>query len=132
MAVTEEQLKALREKARRVRIDILKMLTECGSGHTGGSLSATDIVTALYFYKMKYDPKTSGLEGAGLILSSPRDTRHRSCTRRWPTRASSSMPSSARSGSWAHGSRDIRTASTCPGVEISTGSLGQGLSVANG
>jgi len=33
------------------------MLTEAGSGHTGGSLSAADIVTALYFYKMKHDPR---------------------------------------------------------------------------
>ncbi len=57
MAATEEQVKALKEKARNIRIDILKMLTECGSGHTGGSLSAADIATALYFYKMKYDPK---------------------------------------------------------------------------
>jgi transketolase len=57
MAATEEQVKALKEKARNIRIDILKMLTDCGSGHTGGSLSATDIATALYFYKMKHDPK---------------------------------------------------------------------------
>ena len=57
MAVSEEQLRSLKDRARRMRIDILKMLHGCGSGHTGGSLSATDIMTALYFYKMKYDPK---------------------------------------------------------------------------
>lgn len=45
MGVSPEQLKTLQEKAKRVRIDILKMLTECGSGHTGGSLSAADIAT---------------------------------------------------------------------------------------
>ncbi|HAS53602.1 MAG TPA: transketolase, partial [Nitrospiraceae bacterium] len=63
MAATETQLKDLGEKARRMRIDILKMLHGCGSGHTGGSLSSTDIVTALYFYKMKYDPKNPGWDG---------------------------------------------------------------------
>jgi transketolase len=47
---------ALKEKAKTLRIEILKMLTEAGSGHTGGSLSAADIVTALYFYKMRHDP----------------------------------------------------------------------------
>lgn len=47
----------LEEKARQIRIEIVKMLTNAGSGHTGGSLSATDIVTALYFYKMKHNPK---------------------------------------------------------------------------
>ena len=70
MAVTEEQLKTLKDKARRIRIDILKMLTECGSGHTGGSLSAADIATALYFYKMKYDPKKPDWKGRdNFILS---------------------------------------------------------------
>src|SRR5512143_1786340 len=63
MGVTPAQLKTLTDKARRVRIDILKMLTECGSGHTGGSLSAADIATALYFYKMKYDPKKPDWKG---------------------------------------------------------------------
>ena len=70
MAVTEEQLKALTEKARRIRIDILKMLTECGSGHTGGSLSAADIATALYFYKMRYDPKRPGWDGRDTFILS--------------------------------------------------------------
>jgi len=42
----------LKERAREMRIEILKMLEKSGSGHTGGSLSATDIVAALYFYKM--------------------------------------------------------------------------------
>ncbi|MGE5174236.1 MAG: transketolase, partial [Betaproteobacteria bacterium] len=63
MAVTKEQLKTLTDKARKIRIDILKTLTQCGSGHTGGSLSAADIATALYFYKMKYDPKRPDWKG---------------------------------------------------------------------
>ncbi|HXY54528.1 MAG TPA: transketolase [Nitrospirota bacterium] len=131
MAVTEEQLKTLREKARRVCIDILKMLTECGSGHTGGSLSAADIVTALYFYKMKFDPKRpdwrdrdnfilskghaapvlyTALAHAGFIEHAEL------CTLR-------------KLGSRLQGHPDSKC---MPGVEISTGSLGQGLSVANG
>ncbi|HMK43221.1 MAG TPA: hypothetical protein VK445_03710, partial [Dissulfurispiraceae bacterium] len=44
----------LKEQARRLRVEIVKMLAESGSGHTGGSLSAADIVTALYFYKMHH------------------------------------------------------------------------------
>src|SRR5208282_1643370 len=50
-------IRSLTDQARIVRIEILKMLTASGSGHTGGSLSAADIVTALYFYKMKHRPK---------------------------------------------------------------------------
>ena len=44
----------LREQARKLRVEIVKMLAESGSGHTGGSLSAADVVTALYFYKMRH------------------------------------------------------------------------------
>ncbi len=131
MAVTEDQLKALREKARRMRIDILKMLTDCGSGHTGGSLSATDIVTALYFYKMKYDPKRPDWnERDNFILSKGHAApvlytalshagfidHAELCTLR-------------KLGSRLQGHPDSKC---MPGVEISTGSLGQGLSVANG
>jgi transketolase len=49
MVLTADQLKILVDKARKIRIDILKMLSECGLGQTGGSLSATDIMTTLYF-----------------------------------------------------------------------------------
>lgn len=131
MGVNETQLKTLKDRARRMRIDILKTLAGCGSGHTGGSLSATDIVAALYFYKMKLDPKNprskdrdhfilskghaapllyTALAHAGFI-----DTAEL-CTLR-------------RLGSRLQGHPDSKY---LPGVEISTGSLGQGLSVANG
>jgi len=53
----EAEILKLENIAKETRINILKMLTNAGSGHTGGSLSAADIVTALYFAKMKHDPK---------------------------------------------------------------------------
>src|SRR3984893_10803159 len=43
--------------ARDGRVQILRMLTHAGSGHPGGSLSVIDILTVLYFSRMKYDPK---------------------------------------------------------------------------
>ena len=131
MAATEEELKTLREKARRVRIDILKMLTECGSGHTGGSLSATDIVTALYFYKMKYDPKRPDWkERDNFILS-----KGHAAPVLYTALAHAGFIEHAelctlrKLGSRLQGHPDSKC---MPGVEISTGSLGQGLSVANG
>lgn len=64
--VNEKDIDALKDKARILRIEILKMLTTAGSGHTGGSLSAADIVAALYFYKMRHNPGTrSGSKGTG-------------------------------------------------------------------
>jgi len=121
----------LEDKARSLRIEILKMLTEAGSGHTGGSLSAADIVTALYFYKMRYNPKdpkwrerdrfilskghAAPVLYAALALSGYFDKQLLKTLRKL--------------GSPLQGHPCSRKLS---GIEISTGSLGQGLSVANG
>ena len=43
--------------ASQIRVDIVKQVHSAGSGHPGGSLSAADIVTALYFKEMNIDPK---------------------------------------------------------------------------
>lgn len=121
----------LKKQAKTIRIEILKMLTEAGSGHTGGSLSAADIVTALYFYKMRYNPNdpkwrerdrfilskghAAPLLYAALALSGYFDK--------------SILKTLRKLGSPLQGHPSSRM---LPGVEISTGSLGQGLSVANG
>ncbi len=124
-------LARLRELARRIRKDILVMLHRAGSGHTGGSLSATDILVALFFAKM----------------------RHRPAEPRWPERdrfvLSKGHAAPAYYAVLAHGGYfdpaellTLRQLGSClqghpdclltPGVEVSSGSLGQGLSVAQG
>lgn len=119
------------QKSKTLRIEILKMLTDAGSGHTGGSLSAADIVTALYFYKMKHNPKdpkwkdrdrfilskghAAPLLYAALALSGYFDI--------------SLLKTLRKLGSPLQGHPCSKM---LPGVEISTGSLGQGLSIANG
>jgi transketolase len=131
MAVTEDKLKALKEKARKVRIDILKMLTECGSGHTGGSLSSADIATALYFYKMKYDAKKPDWQGRDYFILS----KGHAAPLLYTVLAHAGfiehteLCTLRKLGSRLQGHPDSKY---LPGVEISTGSLGQGLSVANG
>jgi transketolase len=131
MAATEEQVKALKEKARNIRIDILKMLTECGSGHTGGSLSAADIATALYFYKMKHDPKQPKWKGRDNFILS----KGHAAPLLYTVLAhagyfeTTELCTLRKLGSRLQGHPDSKY---LPGVEISTGSLGQGLSVANG
>jgi len=47
----------LKEIARNIRITILEMLTNAGSGHTGGSLSAVDVCVGIYFSKMNFRPQ---------------------------------------------------------------------------
>ncbi len=53
----KQELVRLTEIARNTRRLILEAVTEAGSGHPGGSLSAVEILTTLYFYKMRHDPK---------------------------------------------------------------------------
>ena len=131
MAATEEQVKGLKEKARNIRIDILKMLTECGSGHTGGSLSAADIATALYFYKMKHDAKQPKWKDRDNFILS----KGHAAPLLYTVLAHagyfdiSELCTLRKLGSRLQGHPDSKY---LPGVEISTGSLGQGLSVANG
>jgi transketolase len=131
MPVTGEQLTQLREKAKRIRIDILKMLTECGSGHTGGSLSSADIATALYFHHMKYDPKKPDWKDRDYFILS----KGHAAPLLYVVLAHAGFIDCAelctlrKLGSRLQGHPDSKC---LPGVEISTGSLGQGLSVANG
>jgi len=131
MAVTDDKIISLKDQARRVRIDILKMLHGSGSGHTGGSLSSADILTALYFYKMKYDPrKPDWKERDYFILS-----KGHAAPVLYTTLAhagffeTSELCTLRKLGSRLQGHPDSKY---LPGVEISTGSLGQGLSVACG
>ncbi len=64
MTVNKKELvQDLKKHAKEMRQTILTMIHEAGSGHPGGSLSAADIVTALYFYEMKIDPKNPKWDG---------------------------------------------------------------------
>jgi transketolase len=121
----------LREHAKEVRREIVKMLTVAGTGHTGGSLSAADIVAALYFYKMRHRPEdpewkerdrfvlskghAAPVLYAALALTGYFD-RELLKTLRKIDSPLQGHPSSK----------------MLKGIEISTGSLGQGLSIANG
>ncbi len=121
----------LKKQAKLVRVEILKMLTLAGSGHTGGSLSAADIVTALYFSKMRHKPDEPGWrERDRFILS-----KGHAAPLLYAVLAMagyfdiSALKTLRKLGSPLQGHPCSRV---LPGVEISTGSLGQGLSVSNG
>jgi transketolase len=129
--ITEKVINSLREKARTLRIEILRMLTEAGSGHTGGSLSAADIVTALYFYKMRHNPKDpKWRERDRFILSKGHAAPVLYAALALTGYFDKSLLKTLRKlGSPLQGHPCSKV---LPGVEISTGSLGQGLSIANG
>ena len=130
-AIREPDIEALQEKAKIMKIEILKMLTESGSGHTGGSLSAADIVTALYFHKMSHnphDPKWS--ERDRFILSKGHAAPVLYAALALSGYFDPSLLKTLRKiGSPLQGHP---CSTKLPGIEISTGSLGQGLSIANG
>src|SRR3989339_1645826 len=56
-SMSDSEVKVLEEKAKNIRRLIIQMLAKAGSGHSGGSLSLTDIITALYFKQMRHNPK---------------------------------------------------------------------------
>jgi transketolase len=123
--------KKLKSIAKEVRSDILRMTTEAGSGHPGGSLSATDIITTIYFYKLKHDPKKpSWPDRDRFILSKG----HAAPALYSVLAKSGYFPSKElmklrKLGSFLQGHPEKEK---CPGIEASTGPLGQGLSYANG
>jgi transketolase len=57
MSLTDEQIKHLELTANNIRMSIIDMLEDAGSGHTAGPLGMADIFTALYFHIAKHDPK---------------------------------------------------------------------------
>lgn len=129
--ITDSVINNLKEKARSLRIEVLRMLTDAGSGHTGGSLSAADIVTALYFYKMKHNPENpQWRERDRFILS-----KGHAAPILYAALAISGyfdralLKTLRKLGSPLQGHPCSKMLA---GVEISTGSLGQGLSISNG
>lgn len=121
----------LKDTARNLRIEILRMLTVAGSGHTGGSLSAADIVAVLYFYTMRHDPANPGwAERDRFILSKGHAAPVLYAALAWAGYFDRELLKTLRkAGSPLQGHPCSRK---LPGIEISTGSLGQGLSIANG
>jgi transketolase len=117
--------------ARDCRVQIIRMLTHAGSGHPGGSLSVIDLVTALYFGRMRHDPaRPDWPDRDRLILSKghavPAVYAAMARAGYFPE---SQLVTLRKLGSPLQGHPD-RTA--LPGIEAATGSLGQGLSVALG
>jgi transketolase len=121
----------LEEKARQLRVAIVKTLHTSQSGHTGGSLSAIDMVTALYFHKMRHNPADPSWEGRDRFVLCK---GHAAPAQYVALAESGYFPREdlmmlRRLGSHLQGHPDSKGT---PGVEVCTGSLGQGLSMAVG
>lgn len=127
----EDLLERLRETARWLRVTDIRMLVEAGSGHPGGTLSAADLVAALYFHKLRVRPEEPDWPDRDRFVLSKGHcipVVYAALAKRgfFPEEQLSTL---RKFGSPLQGHPD-RT--MCPGVEAATGSLGQGLSMAVG
>ncbi|MDH5761605.1 MAG: transketolase [Nitrospinota bacterium] len=128
----ETQVSELRQIAREIRRKSLEIIHRAGSGHPGGSLSAADIMTALYFGVMRYDannPKDPNRDR--FVMSKGHATGvFYSVLSRAGYFSDEDLVDYRRINSKLNLSGHPHPKT--PGVEIATGSLGQGLSVAHG
>lgn len=123
--------KELMDIARKVRIDIIEMLSESKSGHPGGSLSCADILTVLYFDKMYvdiYEQKNDDRDRLVLSKGHAAPALYAVLAERGFFNKKE-LKTLRKYGSILQGHPDMNCT---PGLDMTTGSLGQGLSAANG
>ncbi len=125
-------IESLKSKAKVFRRDILETLEIAGSGHPGGSLSAVEIFLTLYGYQMNHKPNDPHWEDRDRVIVSKGHLCLTSCLCDvgqfqglfLKEELKTFRKFGARLRSYVH--------TKVPGVEFNTGSLGHGLSVANG
>lgn len=129
MKVTK--VEALEKIANKIRMDIIEEIHSANSGHPGGSLSCTDILTVLYFNEMNINPeKPRDEQRDRLVLS-----KGHAAAALYATLAErgyfnkEELLKFRNIDSPLQGHPDMNKV---PGVDMTTGSLGQGLSIANG
>ncbi len=125
------EIKELEEKARQLRQMVLTMIYRAQSGHPGGSLSAADIITVLYFHTMRVNPMSPQWEDRDRFVLS----KGHVCPVLYSALImrgfleEKEINTLRKQGSRLQGHPDMKR---CPGIDISTGSLGQGVSCAVG
>lgn len=129
--LTAEEVTYIRSKAKDMRVDILEMITKADSGHTGGSLSIADVMALLYFHEMHIDPDDphkadrdrlvlSKGHGAPCLYAALAEKGY--FPKEW-------LDHLRQAGQVLQGHPDMKHT---PGVDMTTGSLGQGVSAACG
>ncbi|MGB2799495.1 MAG: transketolase [Dehalococcoidia bacterium] len=127
----EERIRFLEEKAAETRESIVKLTCTAGGGHVGGGLSMTDILVALYYHVLKYDPHNPKWpERDRFILS-----KGHGCIALCPVLADVGYFPVEKLDTFNQLDSPFGMHPDCnkiPGVEMSTGSLGHGLSISVG
>ena len=121
----------IENRAKCIRLEIVKMIGPGKTGHFGGSLSVADIISVLYFGRMRYDPKNPSMFGRDRLIMS----KGHAAPAQYAALAIAGffekheLSSLKKLGSRLQGHPDRKLV---PGIEASTGSLGQGLSIGVG
>ena len=131
MSLKPEEKKKLEEKALQIRRDIINVTYTCGGAHVGGALSQTDIMVALYYHYMKFDPKNPRLADRDrFILSKGHGgVGHAAVLADVGFFPKKDLDDFNKTGSPFGMHLDWLKV---PGVDASTGSLGHGLSIGVG
>lgn len=124
------EILALKAKAAQIRMDLLKMIHGAKTGHTGGSLSNTDILTALYYRVMNIDPARPKWEERDRFIAS----KGHSVESLWCILADRGFfPKEELRTFSRFGTRLIgHPNNKVPGIEMNTGALGHGLAISVG
>lgn len=131
MNYSDELINELKEKAKKIRKDVIVSIGVGVAGHVGGSCSSADIVTALYFYKMKHDPQNPKMENRDRFLLSKGHVgvlQYAALAEAGYFKVED-LKHTKEIGSFLQGHPDVLKT---PGIEAGTGSLGQGLSIGLG
>lgn len=126
-----ELITDLQQRANELRKTVLTMIYEAQSGHPGGSFSAAEIVSALYFSELKINPKNPNWEDRDRFVLS----KGHACPIQYAALGhlgyfeEEYFYTLRKEGSILQGHPDMKK---CPGIDISTGSLGNGVSCAVG
>jgi transketolase len=130
LAPAQPNLDDLKEAARRVRVDVLRMTHKAQSGHPGGSMSMAELLVALYATRMRVDPKDPKKTTRDRFILSKGHT----CPALYAVLAERGFfgkeeyKGLRRAGNLLQGHSDHKI----PGVDMSAGSLGMGLGFGNG
>ena len=124
-------MKELKNKATEMRMKVVDMIYKAQSGHPGGSLSAADFMTACYFKYMNVDPKNPQWEDRDRMVLSKGHVCpiQYACLGTLGFFPEEELDTLRQEGSKLQGHPSMNK---CPGIDISTGSLGQGLACAVG
>ena len=124
-------IKELKKIANNIRISIIEQVYEAGSGHPGGALSIADIMAVLYFNQMNIDSKDekSNLRDRLVLSKGHAVAALYAALAEKGYIEKEELKTFRKLGSRLQGHPDMEK---LPGLDMSTGSLGQGLSIANG